>query len=103
MTVCSTGGRANPRRNGCPVARVEQVLGLYRDRYFDLNVRHFHEKLQHEHQIELNYTCVKLALHFCPMTLFQRIAEKRYSSRQKRPIKTKMMMISNTNPSPPLG
>src|SRR5438874_12924871 len=28
---------------------------------------------------------------------------KRYSSRQKRPIKTKMMMISNTNPSPPLG
>jgi len=46
---------------------------------------------------------VKLALHFCAMTLFQRIAEKRYSSRQKRPIKTKTMMISNTNPSPPLG
>ena len=94
-------GKPSPKR--VPVARVEQVLGLYRDRYFDLNVRHFHEKLQHEHQIELSYTWVKLALHFCPMTLFQRIAEKRYSSRQKRPIKTKMMMISNTNPSPPLG
>jgi hypothetical protein len=25
---------------------VEKVLGLYREKYFDLNVRHFHEKLQ---------------------------------------------------------
>jgi len=103
MTVCSDRRQGKPSPKRVPVARVEQVLGLYRDRYFDLNVRHFHEKLQHEHQIELSYTWVKLALHFCAMTLFQRIAEKRYSSRQKRPIKTKMMMISNTNPSPPLG
>src|SRR5216683_909603 len=51
-------GKPSPKR--VPVARVEQVLGLYRDRYFDLNVRHFHEKLQHEHQIELSYTWVKL-------------------------------------------
>ncbi len=29
-----------------PVATVEQVFGLYRDKYFDLNVQHFHEKLQ---------------------------------------------------------
>ncbi len=41
-------GKPSPKR--VPVALVEQVLGLYRDRYFDLNVRHFHEKLQHEHQ-----------------------------------------------------
>ena len=45
-------GKPSPQR--VPVALVEQVLGLYRDRYFDLNVRHFHEKLQHEHQIELS-------------------------------------------------
>jgi len=36
-------GKPSPKR--VPVAVVEQVLGLYRDRYFDLNVRHFHEKL----------------------------------------------------------
>ena|SRR5438270_7969838 len=76
MTVCSDRRQGKPSPKRVPVARVEQVLGLYRDRYFDLNVRHFHEKLQHEHQIELSYTWVKLALHFCPMTLFQRIAEK---------------------------
>ena len=37
-------GQPSPKR--VPLAVVEQVLGLYRDRYFDLNVQHFHEKLR---------------------------------------------------------
>jgi hypothetical protein len=41
---------------------VEQVLGLYRERYHDLNVRHFHEKLSQEHAIGLSYSWVKQAL-----------------------------------------
>jgi len=53
-------GKPSPKR--VPVAVVEQVLGLNRDRYFDLNVRHFHEKLQAEHGVDLSYTWVKLAL-----------------------------------------
>ena len=52
--------RPSPKR--VPVEVVEQVLGLYRDRYFDLNVRHFCEKLQEEHGIGLSYTWVKRAL-----------------------------------------
>ena len=36
-------GRPSPKR--VPMATVEKVLGLYREKYFDLNVRHFHEKL----------------------------------------------------------
>jgi hypothetical protein len=43
------------------MALVEQILGLYREKYFDLNVGHVHEKLRAEHQIELSYTWVKLA------------------------------------------
>ena len=35
-------GKPSPKR--VPLAMVEQVLGLYRDRCPDLNVRHFHEK-----------------------------------------------------------
>ncbi len=53
-------GQPSPKR--VPLAQVEQVLGLYRDRYFDLNVQHFHEKLGEEHGIGLSYTWVKLAL-----------------------------------------
>jgi hypothetical protein len=33
------------------LALVEQLLGLYRERYFDLNVHHFHEKLGEQHGI----------------------------------------------------
>ena len=36
-------GKPSPKR--VPLATVEQVLALYREKYFDLNVRHFHEKL----------------------------------------------------------
>src|SRR5215469_7706201 len=52
--------RPSPKR--VPVEAVERVLGLYRDTYFDLNVRHFCEKLRAEHGIGLSYTWVKLAL-----------------------------------------
>src|SRR5258708_127696 len=53
-------GRASVKR--VPLGGVEQVLGLYRERYHDVNVRHFHEKINEERQIELSYTWVKLAL-----------------------------------------
>src|ERR1700745_3653076 len=53
-------GKPSPKR--VPLGLVEQVLGLYRDRYHDLNVRHFHEKLRDEHHIELSYSWVKQAL-----------------------------------------
>jgi len=50
--------RGKPSHKRVPMALVEQILGLYREKYFDLNVRHFHEKLGAEHQIELSYTWV---------------------------------------------
>lgn len=53
-------GKPSPRR--VPLETVEKVLGLYREKYFDFNVRHFHEKLQEEHGIELSYMWVKRAL-----------------------------------------
>ena len=37
-------GQPSPKR--VPVKELETVLHLYRERYFDLNVLHFHEKLR---------------------------------------------------------
>ena len=54
--------RGVPSHKRVPKAQAEQVLELYREQYFDLNVRHFHEKLREEHQIGLSYTWVKQAL-----------------------------------------
>ncbi len=52
--------RPSPKR--APVGEVEQVLRLYRERYFDLNVAHFVEKLHEAHGMEFSYTWVKTAL-----------------------------------------
>jgi transposase len=52
--------KPSPKR--VPLKLAEEVLRLYGDRYADLNVRHFHEKLREVHGIELSYTWVKQAL-----------------------------------------
>src|ERR1035441_10017234 len=44
-------GKPSPKR--VPLAQAEEVLRLYQEKYADLNVRHFHEKLQEAHGIEL--------------------------------------------------
>jgi transposase len=45
-----------------PLETAEKVLALYQEKYFDLNVRHFQEKLREEEQIELSYTWLYQAL-----------------------------------------
>jgi transposase len=52
-------GQPSPKQ--LPLAVVEKVLALYREKYSDFSVKHFHEKLQEEHGITLSYTWVKLA------------------------------------------
>ena len=52
--------RPSPKR--VPVEMVEQVLGLYREKYSGLNVQHFTEKLREQHSIRLSYTWIKTAL-----------------------------------------
>ena len=73
-------GKPSPKR--VPLTTLEQVLGLYREKYFDLNVRHFHEKLQSEHQIELSYSWVKGVLQGAGLIARGR---KRGVHRQRRP------------------
>jgi transposase len=53
-------GKVSFRR--VPLKTCEEVLRLYREKYFDFSIRHFHEKLQSEHGIELSYTWVQQAL-----------------------------------------
>src|SRR5262249_27082361 len=51
-----------PSEKRVPLATAEEVLRLYQETYYDLNIRHFHEKLREEHGIELSYTWVQKAL-----------------------------------------
>src|SRR3954466_15068467 len=73
-------GLVSPKR--VPLEMCETVLGLYRERYYDLNIRHFHEKLKEEHGIELSYTWVQKALQGAGLVAKR---SKRGTHRRRRP------------------
>ena len=70
----------SPKR--VPVDDLGTVLRLYREQYFDLNVQHFHEKLQEVHGIRYSYTWVKTALQEAGLVARRK---KRGSHRKRRP------------------
>jgi transposase len=88
--------RGVPSGKRVPLAQVEQVLGLYRDRYFDLNVRHFHEKLSEEHQIGLSYTWVKQALQGAGLVKREAKRGVHRKRRERRPLPGMMLHIDGS-------
>jgi transposase len=84
-------GRPSPKR--IPVKTLQQVLELYREKYFDFNVRHFHEKLAEEHGIGLSYTWVKLALQTAGLVKKQRRRGTHRRRRERRPLPGMLLHI----------
>lgn len=56
------GRRVKPSPKRAPVAEVERILRLYRDRYRGFNGRHFYGIARREHGVRLGYTFVKRLL-----------------------------------------
>ncbi len=54
--------RQTPSPKRAPVADVQRVLALYRDRYQGFNVRHFHQLARRQHGVRFCYAFVKKAL-----------------------------------------
>jgi hypothetical protein len=79
-----------------PVAKVEEVLRLYREMYFDLNIRHFHEKLGEEHAIQLSYTWVQKALQGAGLVARGRRRRKHRRRRERRPMAGMLLHIDGS-------
>ena len=77
-------GEPGPKR--VPLKMAEEVLQLYGEKYADLNVRHFHEKLREAHGIELSYTWVKLALQGAGLVKKGRKRGVHRKRRERRPL-----------------
>ena len=73
-------GRRSPRR--VSEEEIERMLGLFRDKYSDFTVKHFHEQLEKRHNYKLGYTVTKVHLHRAGLV---RPAVKRSAHRKKRP------------------
>lgn len=88
--------RGKPSRRRVPVETVERVFVLYREKYFDLNVQHFHEKLQAEHGIELSYTWVKQALQGAGLVARGRKRGAHRKRRERRPLPGMLLHIDGS-------
>lgn len=80
------GRTGRPSAKRMPWAVAEQVLCLYREKYFDFSVRHFHEKLREEHGITYSYTCIKVLLQGAGLVLKARKRGPHRRRRERRPM-----------------
>lgn len=87
-------GKRSQRR--VAVQTCEEVLRLYQERYFDLSVRHFHEKLKAEHAIELSYTWVKQALQGAGLVKRRRRRGPHRRRRERRPLPGMLLHIDGS-------
>ena len=76
-------GRPSPRRT--PVAELERILELYRERYFGFNARHFFQTVRREHGVTLSYTCVKQLLQAAGLIKKRRSRGRHRRRRERKP------------------
>ena len=88
-------GRQSVRR--MPVEILEEVLRLYREEYFDFNVKHFHEKLEEKHSITVSYTWVKGLLQGSGLVAKDRPRKKHRRRRERKPLSGMMLHIDGSH------
>jgi transposase len=88
--------KGKPSSHRVALKTAEEVLGLYREKYYDLNIRHFHEKLSQEHQIELSYTWVQKALQGAGLVAKKRRRGPHRRRRPRRPMPGMLLHIDGS-------
>lgn len=89
--------RPSPKR--VALAVVRDVLTLYRERYFDCNVLHFHEKLRGVHGIGLSYSWVKTALQTAGLVAKEARRGTHRKARPRRPLPGMLLHVdASTHP-----
>src|SRR5499433_1444987 len=77
--------RQTPSPKRAPVAEVQRLLALYRDRYQGFNVRHFHQLARRQHGVPFCYAFVKKALQAAHLVGKRRPRGRHRRRREPRP------------------
>jgi transposase len=88
--------KRSPSPKRVPVDKLEQVLQLYREQYFDFNVQHFHEKLRDVHGIQFSYTWVKTVLQEAGLIQKRKKPGSHRKRRPRRPLPGMMLHIDGS-------
>jgi transposase len=83
----------HPSPKRVPVAVVQEVVRLFRERYADFHVKHFHEKLIEEHGIEQSYTWVKTVLQNAGLVEHRPRRGKHRRRRPRRPLRGMLLHL----------
>jgi len=75
---------------------VERVLTLFREKYPDFSVKHFHEKLVEEEGVNLSYTWVKTALQTAGLVAKTRKRGKHRRRRERRPLPGMLLHVDGS-------
>jgi hypothetical protein len=84
----------SPRRT--PVAEVDRLLTLYRERYSGFNVRHFHETVRREHGVTQSYSFVKQVLQGAGLVRKGRVRGPHRQRRDRRPCVGEMLHLDGS-------
>lgn len=84
----------SPRRIAFDTAK--EVLRLYREEYFDFNVRHFHEEITEKHQISVSYTWTKLLLQGAGLVATSKKRGRYRRRRDRRPLPGMLMHLDGS-------
>src|SRR3989442_3750606 len=84
-STSATGARRTPSPRRAPVAEVERMLRLYRDRYPGFNVRHFLRRARDAHGVRFCYSFVKKALQGAGLVPKHRARGRHRRRREPRP------------------
>jgi hypothetical protein len=76
-------GKLSPRR--APTRELERMHELYRERYSDFTVKHFHEQLVKRHDYKLCYTVTKAPLQAAGLFAEAKPRGARRKKRERRP------------------
>jgi transposase len=87
-------GRPSPRR--APYQEVEKILRLYREKYYDFNVYHYHGILKREHDVTLSYSFVKKALQEAGLVKRKRKRGRHFKKRERRSCFGEMLHIDGS-------
>src|SRR6266404_2281399 len=94
--VCLTGGGGNRRARKYRWRWWSRSWSCIGRSIFDLNVRHFHEKLQEEHQVGISYSWVKGLLQGAGMVAKGRKRGVHRKRRPRRPLPGMLLHIDGS-------
>src|SRR5499426_2602254 len=77
--------RHTPSPKRAPVAEVQRVLALYRERYRGFNVRHFHQVARRAHRVRFGYAFVNKALQTAGLVVKHQPRGRHRRRREPRP------------------